>query len=183
MLSRVFAMDLFVSRDRPPEPARALDAPGREMRVSKLVAAAGPKNKKKGKKRAEGVMPQLVEEPKDGRKRAKRKDRTEYLNAQRAMKMVSEYPDQSLEERDGLLWCVACNTSLKFNEVKSIKQHLYGQRQKGVDSQKAFAEKSVEEKMKLGHYVNLVELQKAEKHTTMVEKATSLSPLSGGGTL
>ena len=144
------------------------------MRVSK-VAPVGPKKKKEGKKRAEGVNAQTVAEPEDGRKRARRTDRTEFKNPERALQMAELFPDQSLEERDGLLWCAACSTSLRFNQKKSVRQHLFGQRQKGMDSQTAFVAKSEEEKLKLGHYFNLVELKAAKKRATLVEEATKLT--------
>ena len=78
-----------------------------------------------------------IAEPEE-RKRAKRKDKTLYKNAARAVKLASKYAHQSLTEKDGLLWCEACRKNISFQKGVDVKQHLFGQQQKGQKADASF---------------------------------------------
>jgi hypothetical protein len=90
------------------------------------LSARRTKAGSKGKKRAEAVAEAVNVEPEE-RKRKKRKDKTAYKNPARAQKMALKYPDQMLKEKDGLLWCEACNKNISFEKGRETRQHLFGQ--------------------------------------------------------
>jgi hypothetical protein len=142
------------------------------MRVSP-VATVGAKNKKKGKKRPETVGVVVNAEP-DVRKRKKRKDKTTYKNPARALKMVEKYPGQMLKEKDGLLWCEACNKNISFAKGSDTKQHLFGVQKTGEKAEVVFQAKPEEKKLKLRHYRNVVAARAAVEEKNAVERATEL---------
>jgi hypothetical protein len=133
----------------------------------------GAKKKGKGKKRAESVKDVTVKEPEE-RKRAKRVDKTLYKNAARAVEMAQKFPNQSLEERKGLLFCRACDDYVSFKEGVSVKQHVFGQQKKGEKAEVAFAARTEAGKMTLKHYAGFKALEKKEVKVTIVEAATEL---------
>ncbi len=164
-------MDRYVTHGTapgPPGPSTA--AVGRVMRVS-AVETVGAKNKSKGKKRPEAVEVAVNVEP-EVRKRKKRKDKTLYKNAARAHKMVKKYPDEMLKEKDGLLWCDACNKNISFEKGREAKQHLFGQQKAGEKADAAFQAKSEAEKLKLRHYGNVAAARAATEEKNAVERAT-----------
>ena len=142
------------------------------MHVS-AVEVVGPKKKAKGKKRAETVAVAVNTEP-ETRKRKTRRDKTLYKNRERALKMVAKFPNQSLKEKEGLLWCEACNKNISFEKGGDTKQHLYGVQKAGEKAEVAFMAMSEETKLKLRHYRNLVGIAAAAKERNAVELATDV---------
>ncbi len=170
-------MDAFVSRDAAhaapwaAAPLAVAPAPGRVMKAS-AAASVGPKKKNK-RTRPESVQALTVQQP-EKRQRARRKDKTLYKNAVRAVEMTKKFPDQSLEERKGLLFCVACDDFVSFKEAVDVKQHVFGVQKMGEKSDVTFAAKTEEEKMKLAHYAGLVKIATEKRKATLVEAATAL---------
>ncbi len=137
------------------------------------ACAVGAKKRKQGKKRAESVKDVTVKEP-EQRKRAKRADKTLYKHAGRAVEMTKKFPNQSLVERKGLLFCVACDDYVSFKEAVSVKQHVFGQQKKGEKAEVKFAAKTEAEKMTLKHYARLAGLAAKEVKATLVEAPTEV---------
>ncbi len=143
---------------------------GRVMKVS-AETQTGAKKKRGSKERSSTVKP-LTTGVEGERKRQKPKDKTLHVDKARAMLMTQTFPNQSLEEKKGLLFCNACKVYVGFKESVDVRQHVFGQQKKGEKVEEVFAAKSEEMRMKLGHYKALVRLAGEADKKTLIQAAT-----------
>jgi hypothetical protein len=125
---------------------------------------------KKKKKNTDAHAVAVLKEPLE-RKRARSKtDVKDFIDATRARSIVARdmYVGQGLEEKEGRIWCNACNKNVRFEQTDQVKGHVFGQQKKG---RTMFSSLSEEEKLKLRHYANLQSMQRETKKLSVINKA------------
>lgn len=105
-------------------------------------------------KRAPATQPEPVD-----RKRAKKVALGSFIDKERALYMAAEFPDQSLVEKDGRLFCGACNKFVKFEKKSDVRQHCEGSRAKSGEANK------------VKHVLKLASLEEAEKKAQVLREA------------
>ena len=88
------------------------------------------------------------------KKRMKRALVATLVDAVKARKYARAFPGESFVERKGKLFCGYCNHDVPFDTKAAVRQHLHGQRTKGL---LPFDERSEKEKRRIGHQAKKVD--------------------------